>query len=50
MEKKSAHDALDYIEKADEIISKVYPDSQMERNTKELIIRIKEYQANYNFA
>jgi tetratricopeptide (TPR) repeat protein len=50
VEKKSAHDALDYIEKADEIISKVYPDSQMERNTKELIIRIKEYQANYNFA
>lgn len=50
IEEKSADDALDYIEKADEIIRKVYPDSQMERNTKELIIRIKEYQANNNFA
>ena len=46
---------LDRIDKRTEMLnseigSKVYPDSQMERNTKELIIRIKEYQANNNFA
>lgn len=48
-ENKSANEALNYINKAYEIIITVYANSQMERNAKKLIRNIKKYQVNNNF-